>query len=142
MPKILSCYDVSPMDNCGFAVQGETVQAVMDHGGMHSMSRHGLKEEEATPEMASLVRSRVREVPARMPPLFPVVPRATPSLVCCSEAIGEDCVFAVQSDEVEELIEQLKDHMVAYHGEMDAGRILERLAMARDRIRASGAAIR
>lgn len=136
MPKILSCYDVTPMDRCGFAVQGETVQEVMDHGGMHSTSRHGLKEEDATPEMMSVVRSRVREVPARMPPAFPVVPRATPSLVCCSEASGEDCVFAVQSDEPEELLEQLRDHVVAYHAETDEGRILERLAMARGRIRA------
>ena len=142
MPKILSCYDVSPMDSCGFAVQGETVQEVMEHGGMHSTSRHGLKDEDATPEMISVVRSRVREVPARVPPPFPVVPRATPSLVCCSEAGGEECVFAVQSDEPEELIEQLRDHVVAQHGEADEGRILERLIMARGRIRASDAAAR
>ncbi len=142
MPKILSCYDVSPMDNCGFAVQGETLQEVMEHGGMHSTTRHGLKEEDATPEMASVVRSRVREVPARMPPLFPVVPRANPSFVLCGEASGEECVFAVQSDEVDELIERLRDHVMAYHGETDEGRILERLAMARGRIRASGAPAR
>jgi len=142
MPKILSCYDVSPMDNCGFAVQGETVQEVMEHGGMHSTSRHGLKEEDATPEMMSVLRSRVREVPARVPPPFPVVPRATPSLVCCSEASGEECLFAVQSDEPEELIEQLRDHMVTYHGETDEGRILERLVVARGLIRASGGTVR
>jgi len=50
--------------------------------------------------------------------------------------------IAVQSDEPEELIERLRDHVVAYHGETDEGRILERLIMARGRIRASDAAAR
>ena len=136
MPKQLSCYDVTPMDICGFAVQAETDAEVLEHLTERGKLRHGLTVEDLTPEMMSLVHSRVREVPVRKPPRFNFSPRATPSLLCCDDVTVGECVFVIQCDDLEEILEHVQVHTGERHDTGQATSMGELMALARGRIRA------
>ena len=66
MPKVLHCKDVTAMDTCGFAVQGDLVDEILEHVVIHGKSRHGFTDTD-TPELMALARSRIQDVPARRP---------------------------------------------------------------------------
>ena len=140
MAKVIGCQDITPMDVCGFAVQAESADEVIEHIFEHSKSRHGTKDQDVTPEEMSLVRSRVRDVPARTPPAFTPVTRAKPQLLYCIDVNGGECVFAVQTNDLEEILEHLRLHHGVRHSMADEGTMRELLELARSRIRPWGEA--
>jgi predicted small metal-binding protein len=123
------------MDVCGFAVQGDSVEEVIEHLLQHSKARHGLRDEDVTPEEVSLVRSRVRDVPAARPPRFTPNSRAKPQLLYGADVNGEECLFAIQTDDVEEILLHLRMHNGVRHSIADEGMMMELLEMARGHVR-------
>lgn len=136
MAKVLSCADVSPMAavRCGFAVQTESLEECFVHLGLHSIARHDGTVEDVTPEMLSLLRSRVRTLsPAQgLARILDFAGQADGrwKVFSCSDVTAMDqCAFVVQSDTAEDIIEQAKAHARLRHGTAESMR-LEGLPLA------------
>ena len=142
MAKLLRCADVSPMAalQCPFAVRGDNVEEVFEHLALHGTTRHGYEADEAsTPEMLSLLRSRIREVSSE-----PLATDLGPfrwegdtewKLFSDGDASSADqCCFAVQTDEAEEIIEHAKSHAKRRHDLSEERVTPETIALWRSRI--------
>ena len=64
MPKVFRCTeDVTRMDECRFVIQTATADEVIEHAKLHAKQAHGLSDEGFTPELLSLWRSRIKDMP-------------------------------------------------------------------------------